>query len=111
MVLPRFRAWWVSGTLLIALTRVLLTAHYLSDVAAATAVAFLMVLAMRGLFIRFGVALESPARAARMRGASLAAARLIGVPVPEHEPLPASLPRYRPLHHPAIERAAAANEC
>jgi membrane-associated phospholipid phosphatase len=111
VILPRFRAWWVSGTLLIALTRVLLTVHYLSDVAAATALAFLTVLAMRSLFIRFGLALEPPARLARARVASPAAARLVGVPVPEHEPLPAPLPRYRPLRHPAIERAAAANEC
>jgi membrane-associated phospholipid phosphatase len=57
VVVPRYRVQLLLAALLIALTRVVTLAHYLSDVAAGAALAWLVVVCVQRAFARNGVAL------------------------------------------------------
>jgi membrane-associated phospholipid phosphatase len=62
LLFPRHRPAWVAMGLGLGLTRVIVTAHYLSDVVAATLLAVLIVLELRRVFVRAGL-LPAPATA------------------------------------------------
>ena len=57
VVAPRYRVQFLLAALLLALTRVVIVAHYLSDVVAGAALAWLVVVALRRAFQRQGVPL------------------------------------------------------
>jgi membrane-associated phospholipid phosphatase len=57
VVAPRYRAQLLLAALLIALTRVIIVAHYLSDVVAGAALAWLVVASLQRAFARHGVRL------------------------------------------------------
>ena len=63
VIAPRYRAQLLFAALLIALTRVVIVAHYLSDVVAGAALGWLVVVSVQRAFVRHGVPL-GPARGA-----------------------------------------------
>jgi membrane-associated phospholipid phosphatase len=78
LLFPRHRPVWVAVGLGLGLTRVVVTAHYLSDVVAATLLAALIVLELRRILARHGLVLGIPARPGGVQLHSLFAARLAG---------------------------------
>lgn len=84
----RYRALWVTLGLLLGLTRVITTAHYLSDVLAGMLIAAWTVFALEPLFARHGV-LFGPARALQPAARrSALALRLFGSTLPRPAPSP-----------------------
>lgn len=57
VIWPRGRYWFLAFAAILGLSRVMVNAHYLSDVLAGALVGTLTVFVMRQLFARFGVAL------------------------------------------------------
>lgn len=57
LLFPRQRRLWVAVAMVLGLTRVVVTAHYLSDVVAASLLAALIVLELRRVFARHGLVL------------------------------------------------------
>ena len=79
VILPRYRVIWALLALLLISTRVITTAHYLSDAVAATVLAFITVFAVKAAFVRHGLDLSgdaASAAAAPVRSAT--AAKIIG---------------------------------
>lgn len=69
-VLPRYRVVWALLAVLLISTRVVTTAHYLSDAAAATVLAFITVFVVKAAFVRHGLDLSNDV-------ASVTAAKII----------------------------------
>ena len=55
-IYPRHRAFWVGSAFLIALSRVIVTKHYLSDVLASTFLAGLITVIVHEVFVRRNIA-------------------------------------------------------
>jgi membrane-associated phospholipid phosphatase len=75
---PRYRALWITVGLLVGLTRVIVTAHYLSDVLAAVLVAGWTVFALERLFARHGVRVGAAHSVHLVTQRSALALRLLG---------------------------------
>jgi membrane-associated phospholipid phosphatase len=78
LLFPRHRPIWVAVALVLGLTRVIVTAHYLSDVVAATLLAALIVHELRRLFARHGLVLGGAAGSGAVQLHSPFAVRLAG---------------------------------
>lgn len=78
LILPRYRIVWIPTGLLIGFTRVVVTAHYVSDVVAATLFASVAVLAVRHTFSHYGLVVGDALRPDEVRADSLLAARIVG---------------------------------
>jgi membrane-associated phospholipid phosphatase len=78
LLFPRHRPVWVTVGLVLGLTRVVVTAHYLSDVVAATLLAALIVFELRRLFARHGLVLGSEFGPGAVQLRSPWAARIAG---------------------------------
>jgi len=78
LLAPRYRPFWIALGLLVGFTRVIVTAHYLSDVVASVLLSLWMVLWLERLFASHGVVVCPSARCpARMLRSQLAK-RLLG---------------------------------
>jgi membrane-associated phospholipid phosphatase len=85
IVLPRYRFIWVPLGLVIGFTRVIVTAHYVSDVVAATLFSAVVVLWLRDAFARRGLIIGDVSRPGAPHVTSVLAARIVGkavTPVP-----------------------------
>ena len=79
VVLPRYRVAWALLALLLITTRVVTTAHYLSDAVAATVLAFITVFVVKAVFVRQGLDLSNDAASvAAAPDRSMTAAKIIG---------------------------------
>ncbi|HXN09601.1 MAG TPA: phosphatase PAP2 family protein [Steroidobacteraceae bacterium] len=78
LLFPRHRPLWVAVALVLGLTRVIVTAHYLSDVVAASLLAALIVLELRRVFARHGLVLGGASSPGAVQLHSPFAARLAG---------------------------------
>ncbi len=78
LLFPRHRPIWVAVALVLGLTRVIVTAHYLSDVVAASLLAALIVLELRRVFARHGLVLGGASNASNVQLHSPFAVRLAG---------------------------------
>jgi len=82
VVAPRYRVQLLLAALLVALTRVVMVAHYLSDVVAGAALAWLVVVTVQRAFVRHGVPLGPAAGAGVVTLPSSFAQRLFGASTP-----------------------------
>jgi membrane-associated phospholipid phosphatase len=103
LLFPRHRRFWVAAGAALGLSRVIVTAHYLSDVVAAGLLAALIVLELWRTFARYGLVLRTAGSPGGVRLYSLLAARIVGGAV---GPAPATSRDWRPLR--AAPRAAGA---
>jgi membrane-associated phospholipid phosphatase len=78
LVLPRYRIVWIPMGLVIGFTRVVVTAHYVSDVVAATLFSSVVVLAIRHAFLHYGLVVGDALRPDNVRADSLLAAKIVG---------------------------------
>jgi membrane-associated phospholipid phosphatase len=78
LLFPRHRPAWVAVAVVLGLTRVVVTAHYLSDVVAATLLAALIVLELRRVFARHGLVFGRMPGAGAVQLRSRFATRLAG---------------------------------
>ena len=78
VVAPRYRLQLLLAALLVALTRVVIVAHFLSDVVAGAALAWLVVVTVERTFTRHGVAVGPAVGAGGGMPPSLFAQRLFG---------------------------------
>lgn len=79
VILPRYRALWALLALLLISTRVIITAHYFSDVVASTALAVVIVFAIKAAFTRHGLDLATDVGPHAVGGGQSAiAAKIIG---------------------------------
>jgi membrane-associated phospholipid phosphatase len=107
LLFPRQRPWWIAVGAALGLSRVVVTAHYLSDVVAAGLLAALIVLELRRTFACYGLVLGTARGPGSVRLHSTLAARLVGgalggAPAVGH----ARAPAWRPVR--AVRPAAAA---
>jgi membrane-associated phospholipid phosphatase len=92
LLFPRLRPAWIAVGLGLGLTRVVVTAHYLSDVVAATLLAALIVLELRRVFARHGLVLGRESSPGSVQPQTPFAARLTGAAHPASPSWPASRP-------------------
>jgi membrane-associated phospholipid phosphatase len=78
LILPRYRIVWIPMGLLIGFSRVVVTAHYVSDVVAATLFSYVAVLAIKNRFSKYGLTIGNVLRPGDVRADSVLAARIVG---------------------------------
>ena len=78
-IVPRYCVLWVLLGLLLVSTRVVVTAHYLSDLVAAVGLALVTVVAVKAVFARYGLGLANDAAStAAAPSRSAMAAKIVG---------------------------------
>ncbi len=93
IILPRYRMLSIVAGLLLASTRVITTAHYLSDVIASATIAIITVLAVRAAFTHYGLSWNNGASAmVDRRRSTFALAMLGGAPSTDVETTEISRP-------------------
>jgi membrane-associated phospholipid phosphatase len=78
LILPRYRLVWITTGLATGFSRIIVTAHYVSDVIAAMLLAVLVVVATRDVFARFGLSIGNVLCRESVLVSSTLAAKAVG---------------------------------